>query len=131
MTALRLDCASGGTEQREGGSNTYQLWDVVDRSHAGTNLGRDVEMTRGGGGYTMTVAYLCNHKIAFGGWPGREGVRRVHVLGRLQRGSLRDLLLEESLDRDQKSMTETVGIIRTVLLFPSCYSSAPMRIDWH
>ena len=88
MTAFGADCASDGTEKREGGRKIYQSWVAVGGSHAGTVLGRDVEMTHGGGS-ALAVAYLCDHEIAFRfrGWPGREGVRRVRVFGRRQRGA--------------------------------------------
>ena len=62
-------------------------------------LGRDVEMTYGGS--SLDIAYLCDHKIAFGGWIEREGVPRVRVLGRRQRVSLKNLLLVEFSDRKQ------------------------------
>ena len=79
-----------------GKRNTDQLWVVVDISHAGTELGRDVKMTRGGG--ALAVYYICDHETEFGEWPGIEGVRRDSVLGHCHRGALRDLLFVASSD---------------------------------
>ena len=46
------------------------MWVVVDISHAGTELGRNVKMTRGGA--ALAVYYICDHETDFGEWPGIE-----------------------------------------------------------
>ena len=45
---------------------TDKSWVTVGGSHAGTSLGRDEEMTCGGGGSALDV---CDYTTAFWGWP--------------------------------------------------------------
>ena len=48
MTALGEDYTYDGTEQREGVRKIDQSWLAIDGSHAGTAMGRNVDMTRRG-----------------------------------------------------------------------------------